>query len=84
MISSLPRPNQAVILCGGLGTRLHPYTLNSPKPMILCNKKPFLWFLLDQLNEQGISKFLLLTGYLGSTIQDYIGNGDKFGWEISY
>ena len=58
-------PHQAVILCGGIGTRLRPYTNDNPKPMILCNGKPFIWFLLQQLHEQGISKFVLLTGYLG-------------------
>lgn len=78
------KPKQVVILCGGLGTRLKPYTLNNPKPMILCNNRPFLWYLMDQFNEQGISKFILLIGYLGKKIEDYFGNGQKFGWDISY
>ena len=34
---------QAVILCGGLGSRLLPYTIETPKPMVLCNNKPFLF-----------------------------------------
>ena len=45
--------NQAVILCGGLGTRLRPHTDSLPKPMILCNGKPFLEYLLEQLAEEG-------------------------------
>ena len=77
-------PKQAVILCGGLGTRLKPYTLSNPKPMILCNEKPFIWYLMNQLSEQGISKFVLLTGYLSEKIEYYFGNGHRFGWDINY
>ena len=84
MTHSFQNPKQAVILCGGLGTRLKPYTLSNPKPMILCNEMPFIWHLINQLSEQGISKFVLLTGYLGEKIQDYFGNGNRFGWDINY
>ena len=77
-------PQQAVILCGGLGTRLKPYTNQNPKPMVICNGKPFLWYLLQQLHEQDITKFLLLTGYLGEKIKNYFGDGSSFGWEIQY
>ena len=77
-------PNQALVLCGGLGTRLRPHTDTLPKPMILCNGKPFLEYLLTQLTEQGISQFCLLTGYLGERIQEYFGNGQRFGWSITY
>jgi histidinol-phosphate phosphatase family protein len=76
--------DQAVILCGGKGTRLLPYTSKVPKPMILCNDKPFLWYLLNQLYQQGISRFVLLTGYLSDTIEEYFKDGSSFGWEISY
>ena len=64
-------PTQCVILCGGLGERLLPYTKEIPKPMILCNGKPFLWYLLDNISAQGIKKFCLLTGYLSEKIKDY-------------
>ena len=57
------KPVQAVILCGGLGTRLQLYVNYIPKPMIDCNGKPFLWYLFQQLYEQGIDQFILLTGY---------------------
>jgi histidinol-phosphate phosphatase family protein len=77
-------PEQAVILCGGIGSRLRPYTNENPKPMIACNGKPFLWFILQQLSDQGISKFVLLTGYLGHKIKDYFGDGRRFGWQIQY
>jgi len=80
----MSKPRQAVILCGGEGTRLKPYTNSIPKPMILCNKKPFLWYLLNQLNDEGIDRFVLLTGYLGEKIKDYFGNGNNWGWKIDY
>lgn len=75
---------QAVLLCGGLGTRLRPITDNIPKPMVPVNGKPFLYYLLDQLSEQGIKRFVLLTGYLGDQISTYFGDGSDWGWEITY
>ena len=75
---------QAVILCGGLGTRLKPYTKHTPKPMVKINGRPFLHYLLDQLSDQGIKQFLLLTGYLGEKIIDYFGDGSSYGWLIEY
>ena len=75
---------QAVILCGGLGTRLRPYTNHMPKPLIHCNGKPFLWHLLNQLHEQGIKRYVLLTGYLAEKIENYFGDGSSWGWQIQY
>tara|TARA_Y100000991_G_scaffold212040_1_gene195466 strand:- start:80 stop:1333 length:1254 start_codon:yes stop_codon:yes gene_type:complete len=76
--------SQAVFLCGGLGKRLLPITKNVPKPMVLINDRPFIYFLLKQLSTYGIKRFLLLTGYLGDQIYDYFGDGKKWGWKISY
>lgn len=75
---------QAVILCGGRGTRLRPLTDILPKPMVPVNGKPFLHHLLYQLSEQGITRFVLLTGYLGERIHEYFDDGSKWGWSISY
>jgi len=75
---------QAVILCGGLGTRMRPLTDNMPKPMVPVNGKPFLFYLLQQLSEQGICRFLLLTGYLGAQIVEYFQDGSKWNWSIEY
>ena len=60
---------QAVILCGGLGTRLRPITNKIPKPLAPLNGKPFIDYLLKQLKSQRIKNVLLLTGYLGSLIK---------------
>lgn len=77
-------PHQAVILCGGLGTRLRPLTDNMPKPMAPVNGKPFLHHLVDQIRDQGIRRVLLLTGYRGEMIHEYFGAGEKLGVEITY
>ena len=57
---------QAVILAGGSGERLMPFTLQTPKPLISVNGKPFITYLLDRLFDQGISEVLILTGYRAS------------------
>jgi len=77
-------PEQAVILCGGLGTRLRPLTDNIPKPMALVNGKPFLHHLICQIRESGINSFILLTGYRGEMIREYFGTGENLGVKINY
>ena len=75
---------QAVILAGGIGTRLKPLTNNLPKPMIPINRKPFLEYLIDLLKENGIKEAVLLLGYLPDKIREYFGNGSDFGIKIKY
>lgn len=76
--------SQAVIFCGGRGERLRPLTDHLPKPMVDVNGKPFLFFLLQQLAEKDVRKFVLLTGYLGEKIQEFFGDGSRWGWSIQY
>ncbi|NQT26842.1 NTP transferase domain-containing protein, partial [candidate division KSB1 bacterium] len=76
--------SQAVILAGGRGTRLRPLTDTLPKPMIQFHGKPFLEHLINNLREQGITKILLLLGYLPEVIKNYFGNGERFGIHIDY
>ena len=75
-------PKQAVIFCGGLGTRLKPFTDKSPKPMVPINGVPFLEHLLKQVASNGIQRFVLLTGYLGDQIRHYFEDGSRWGWNI--
>ena len=69
---------QAVIFCGGLGTRLRPITDKLPKPLAPVNNIPFLDYLLRQLQEQGIKKVLLLIGYKANCIKEYILNNPNY------
>jgi NDP-sugar pyrophosphorylase family protein len=75
---------QAVILAGGLGTRLLPLTEAIPKPMVAVAGSPYLEHQLRLLAQQNIRDVLLLTGYLGEQIETYFGDGRKLGLRISY
>lgn len=75
---------QAVILCGGLGTRLKNLTSKNPKPMINCLGKPFLYLIMETLSSHGIKNFLLLTGYKSKKIENFFSDGKKWSWNIKY
>jgi NDP-sugar pyrophosphorylase family protein len=75
---------QAVILAGGLGTRLGEITRRIPKPMVPVAGVPYLGHQLRLLREQAITDVLLLTGYLGEQIEAYFGDGSRFGLSIRY
>ncbi len=78
------RINQAVILAGGLGTRLKPYTDENPKPMYPINEKAFLVYLIEQVHKFGIDNILLLLGYMSDKITDMLGDGKEYNIGISY
>ena len=75
---------QAVILAGGMGTRLRPVTEQIPKVMVPVNGKPFLLHLLELLRNQGIDDVVLCIGYLGEQVRDFFGNGESLGIRIRY
>ena len=78
------QPSQAVILAGGLGTRLGELTRTRPKAMIEVNRRPFLEYLVEQLRDQGIQRILLLLGYLPEPVINHFGDGSRFGVQIDY
>jgi len=75
---------QAVILAGGLGTRLKPLTEQIPKVMVQVNGKPFLLYLLELIKSQGISDIVLCIGHLGKQVRDYFNDGESLGVRIRY
>lgn len=78
------RVTQAVILAGGYGTRLKPFTDTMPKPMYPFYGKPFLEYLVEQVKSFGITDIVLLLGYLPEKVEEYFGDGSKWGVEIRY
>ena len=75
---------QAVILAGGRGVRLEPFTIGKPKPMYEFNQTPFLSYLLLQLKQWGIKDVILLLGYMADVITNYFHDGSQFGMNITY
>ena len=77
-------PNSVVIMAGGKGTRLRPYTDSCPKPMLRVGAKPILEILLEQCISVGFKKFYLSVNYLKEQIIDYFADGSRWGVSIEY
>lgn len=75
---------KAVVLAGGRGTRLQPYTNVLPKPLMPVGDMPIIEILLRQLKVYGITDVVIAVGYLASLIQAYVGDGSRFGLNVSY
>lgn len=75
---------KAVILAGGLGTRLQPYTTFLPKPMLPLGEKPLLEHLIEWIKKGGVDSVVLCVSYLRKTIEDYFEDGSRFGVRIEY
>lgn len=70
---------KAVILVGGLGTRLRPLTCNTPKPMIPLVNRPFIEHMLCRLRDQGIEEIVLAVQYLADSFRASLGDGSRLG-----
>lgn len=75
---------QAVILAGGLATRMRPHTIDTPKALIEVLGRPFLAWQLQRVAGCGYSHVVLCIGHLGDRIRDFVGNGEHFDLEVSY
>ena len=65
---------KAVILAGGLGTRLSEETVVKPKPMVTIGGKPILWHIMKSYSHYGINEFVICCGYRGYVIKEYFAN----------
>lgn len=65
---------KAIILAGGLGTRLSEETVNKPKPMVEIGGKPILWHIMKIYSAYGINEFIICCGYKGYIIKEYFAN----------
>jgi mannose-1-phosphate guanylyltransferase len=79
--SNLPK---AVILVGGPGTRLRPLTYETPKAMVPVLNRPFMEHTLAYLRQFGVEEVVLAMNYLPGAIQDYFGDGRRFGVRLAY
>lgn len=75
---------QAVIIAGGKGERLRPFTDDRPKPMVEVLGIPILAYQIHWLVNQGVRRIVLSCGYRHEVIQDYFGHGEKWGIQIAY
>lgn len=78
------KDNALVIMAGGQGTRLRPFTENCPKPMLHVKGKPMLEHIVLKAKREGLRQIIISTHYLGHMIEDYFQSGDKWGVNIRY
>ncbi len=81
---SIPKDAHAVVLAGGKGTRLLPYTTLVPKPLVPVGDRPILHYALERLKAAGFHRATLCVGHLAELIQAYFGDGSKWGMELDY
>lgn len=75
---------RAVILAGGRGQRLLPYTAVFPKPLVPLGNRPILSLVIDRLRQAGVTRLTLAVGHLAGLIQAYFGDGSGHGVHIDY
>lgn len=78
------RPNTLVVMAGGKGTRLRPYTESCPKPMLHVAGKPMLEHIIERAKLEGFRHFVFAIHYLGHMVEEYFGDGSCLGVQISY
>jgi len=75
---------KAIILVGGEGTRLRPFTYELPKALLPIQGKPMVLHVLEQLNLHGVTDIVMAIGYKGEKIKEYFTDGHQFGLDIKY
>ena len=75
---------QTIILAGGRGTRLKPYTVTIPKPLVPVGDYPILDIIIRQLKYHKVKEIIISTGHLAELIEAYFGKGNKWGVKIRY
>lgn len=84
LIGGAPKPNAAMILAGGRGTRLRPITENIPKPMAEVAGRPILERIVLHLVGHGVRRIYLAVNYMAPVIEKHFGDGSRFGCAIEY
>jgi dTDP-glucose pyrophosphorylase len=76
--------NKVVLMVGGLGTRLRPLTYTTPKSLLKVGDKPILENIVENFSKYGFKNFILSVNYKSEMIEEYFGDGKKFGVNIQY
>lgn len=79
-----PHDHIMIIMAGGKGMRLRPYTENCPKPMLPVAGKPILQHIIERAKSQGFGRFVLSLNYLGQMVRDHFGDGSAHDVQIAY
>ena len=78
------RQNTIVIMAGGFGKRLRPFTQDCPKPMLPVAGKPILEHIIERAKAEGFVNFVITLHYLGHVIKNHFGDGSRWGVKIRY
>lgn len=84
LVGAVERPNWAVVMAGGKGTRLRPYTESLPKPLVRVAGRPILERIVLHLVGYGIRRIFLSVNYLAHMVEEHFGDGSGFGCSIEY
>jgi dTDP-glucose pyrophosphorylase len=84
LVKPKQKSNKVILMVGGLGTRLKPFTDNIPKPMLLVGNKPILHSIVEKFAEYGYINIIMCVNYKSHIIQNYFDDGSKFGVNIEY
>lgn len=84
IISQDTKPNRVILMVGGLGTRLRPLTKDTPKPMLHVGGKPILQTIVEKFASYGFVNIVMCVNFKSNIIQDYFGDGSKYGVNIEY
>jgi len=79
-----PGQRRAIVLAGGQGTRLRPYTAVIPKPLMPVGDRPVLDIVIRQLRRSGFDRVTIATGYLAELVEAFFGDGARYGLRIDY
>jgi dTDP-glucose pyrophosphorylase len=84
LLAPSQRNNIMIVMAGGQGKRLRPYTENCPKPLLPVSGKPMLEHIVERACSEGFHRFVISVHYLGHMIKEHFGDGGKWGAEITY
>jgi len=84
LIKSKHKTNKIVLMAGGLGTRLGELTKHTPKPMLHIGNKPILETIIENFTKYGFTEIIISVNHLSHIIEDYFGDGSRFGVSIEY